>query len=144
MKHNILKAIASLTLAAGVLAGCASTTEGNTTPSPTADQPASASTTTPLELEHGSDTCNDVQFQRTIYASNRNGTYLTFWVKNTGTNRVTITINDANAQTIDPGEQGHSYVPVGYLFRAYSCKAVPTSNGGHISIAWRIAQGESQ
>ena len=144
MKHNMLRTVASLTLAVGVFTGCASASEVNTTPSSTADQSAITSTISPLDIEHGNDTCNDVQFQRTVYASSRNGKYLNFWIKNNGINSVTITINDSGARTIEPGGQGHIYVTVGYLSRAYSCKAVPASNGGRINIEWKIAQRDSQ
>lgn len=76
------------------------------------------------------------------YSLNKsNGQYINFWIKNTGNVNVKIKINDTVERTFKPGEEGHITAQFSrdsdedFIF-----KAVPTPNGGKISIDYRIAQ----
>ena len=80
------------------------------------------------------------EFQATYRLKKRNGAKVNFWIKNTGDVSVRITINGDQKKTIAPGKSGHISAPVGSLRSKYKFKAVPTPNGGKISIDYRIAQ----
>lgn len=80
------------------------------------------------------------QFQATYQLKKSNGAKVNFWIKNTGNVSVKITINGGQKKTLAPGKSGHISAPVGFLSKDYKFKAVPTPNGGKISINFRIAQ----
>lgn len=76
--------------------------------------------------------------------SSSNGENVNYSVNNTGKVAVKITINGAYAATIQPGMEGHITVPIGSFNKKYEFKAVPTPNGGQISITYEIAQSDAQ
>lgn len=80
------------------------------------------------------------EFQAAYTFKKRNGAKVNFWIKNTGDVSVRISINGDQKRTLAPGKSGHVSVEVGSLSRKYKFKAVPTPNGGKISIDYRIAQ----
>ncbi|MFF2017991.1 MULTISPECIES: hypothetical protein [Paenibacillus] len=80
------------------------------------------------------------EFQATYPLKKSNGAKVNFWIKNTGNVSVRITINGDQKRTLAPGKSGHISAPVGSLSSEYKFKAVPTPNGGDISIDYRIAQ----
>ncbi|MFE4713991.1 hypothetical protein ACFRAM_24410 [Paenibacillus sp. NPDC056722] len=80
------------------------------------------------------------EFQATYRLKKSNGEKVNFWIKNTGNVSVRITINGDQKRTLAPGKSGHISAPVGSLGSEYKFKAVPTPNGGDISIDYRIAQ----
>lgn len=80
------------------------------------------------------------EFQATYPLKKSNGAKVNFWIKNTGNVSVRITINGDQKRTLAPGKSGHISAPVGSLSSEYKFKAVPTPNGGEISIDYRIAQ----
>lgn len=80
------------------------------------------------------------EFQATYRLKKRNGAKVNFWIKNTGDVSVKITINGDQKRTLAPGKSGHISASVGSLSSKYKFKAVPTPNGGKISIDYRIAQ----
>ncbi|MBD7969575.1 hypothetical protein [Paenibacillus gallinarum] len=80
------------------------------------------------------------EFQTTHRLKKRNGAIVNFWIKNTGDVSVKITINGDQKKTLAPGKSGHISAPVVSLSSKYKFKAVPTPNGGKISVDYRIAQ----
>lgn len=80
------------------------------------------------------------QFQDTYRLKKKNGAKVNFWIKNTGDVSVKITINGDQKKTLAPGKSGHISAPVGFLNSKYKFKAIPTPNGGKISIDYCIAQ----
>jgi hypothetical protein len=80
------------------------------------------------------------EFQATYPLKKSNGAKVNFWIKNTGNVSVRIIINGDQKRTLAPGKSGHISAPVGSLSSEYKFKAVPTPNGGKISIDYRIAQ----
>lgn len=80
------------------------------------------------------------EFQASYPLKKSNGAKVNFWIKNTGDVSVKITINGNQKKTLAPGKSGHISAPVGFLSKKYKFKAVPTPNGGKISIDYRIAQ----
>lgn len=80
------------------------------------------------------------EFQATYPLKKSNGAQVNFWIKNTGNVSVRISINGDLKRTLAPGKSGHISAPVGSLSSKYIFKAVPTPNGGKISIDYRIAQ----
>lgn len=87
-----------------------------------------------------SGTHSGTEFQATYSFKKSNGAKVNYWIKNTGEVSVKISINGDLKRTLAPGKSGHISVPVGSLSRKYKFKAVPTPNGGKISIDYRIAQ----
>lgn len=82
------------------------------------------------------------EFQAAYRLKKRNGAKVNFWIKNTGDVSVKITINGDQKRTLAPGKSGHISTSVGSLSSKYKFKAVPTPNGGKISIDYRIAQSD--
>ncbi|MEZ2659505.1 hypothetical protein ACBP89_15695 [Aneurinibacillus aneurinilyticus] len=80
------------------------------------------------------------EFQATYSLKKSNGANVNFWIKNTGNVSVKITINGGQKKTFAPGTNGHISAPVGIFSSNYKFKAVPTPNGGKISIDYSIAQ----
>lgn len=78
-------------------------------------------------------------FKETYYLKRSNGTKVNFWIKNKGTNPVTIKINGNEDVVVEPGSQDYTSASIGY----FSSKYVFTANspwGGHINIDFRIVQ----
>ncbi|AZH29195.1 MULTISPECIES: hypothetical protein [Paenibacillus] len=80
------------------------------------------------------------EFQAAYPLKKSNGVKVNFWIKNTGNVSVMIKINGDQKRTLAPGKSGHISAPVGSLSSEYKFKAVPTPNGGDISIDYGIAQ----
>ena len=80
------------------------------------------------------------EFQATYPLKKSNGAKVNFWIKNTGDVSVRITIKGDQKRTLAPGKSGHISAPVGSLSSKFKFIAVPTPNGGKISIDYRIAQ----
>lgn len=83
------------------------------------------------------------QFTETYKLTYENGRFVNFYVENLGDVSVEITINGAGAKTLAPGQSGHISCAVIFLIPEYKFKAVPTPNGGNISIYYSIAQRDS-
>ncbi len=95
--------------------------------------------------EIASDSLTEVKSFSTYFdLSKGGGKYINFWVKNTGRNDIAITINDKERRVIKTGDSGHISVKAGTLTKRYTFDAVPTPNGGRISLDYRIAQRDSQ
>ncbi|KOR76066.1 hypothetical protein [Paenibacillus solani] len=125
---SMLKGVLSFVLVVGLIAG-------------TSMLPAFAKSTESSSKDYadkGSHT--GTQFQATYPLKKSNGAKVNFWIKNTGDVSVKITINGKQKTTLAPGKSGHISAPVGFLSSNYKFKAVPTPNGGKISINFRIAQ----
>ena len=87
---------------------------------------------------------NIVELNRPHTLDKKRGKYINFWIRNTGHNDIAITINGKAERIISPGEQGHTYIEAGFFKKEYIFKAVPTPNGGRISLDYSIAQRDSQ
>lgn len=81
---------------------------------------------------------NQSYFLKQVRLDPKNGTYVNFWIKNTGRSAITINIDNQVYRTLAPGAQGHISSPVvekrTYNFSAY------TSNGGLINMQYIIKQ----
>ncbi|MFP5521198.1 hypothetical protein [Peptococcus simiae] len=77
-------------------------------------------------------------FYKNVLLKPKNGSYVNFWIKNTGGSAITININNQTYRTFAPGEQGHisANIPTAkyYAFNAY-----PTY-GGLLSMQCAIRQ----
>ncbi|MGG3280612.1 hypothetical protein [Paenibacillus solani] len=126
---SIFKGIVSFVLVVGLIAG-------------TSMLPVFAKSTESSSKDNAADSGSHTgtQFQATYPFKKSNGAKVNFWIKNTGDVSVKITINGRQKRTIAPGKSGHISAPVGFLSGDYKFKAVPTPNGGDISINYRIAQ----
>ncbi|MDR3092114.1 MAG: hypothetical protein LBU36_08040 [Clostridiales bacterium] len=94
-----------------------------------------------LELKTGSASGTDFTSGEVDLTSS-NGKYLNYYVENNGSVSVYITISGgASAErTLKPGEKGHISVTLASGTKSYTCKAVPTPNGGEIDIYYKMAQ----
>lgn len=77
-------------------------------------------------------------FNKSVFLSPRNGSYVNFWINNTGGSAITININNQTYRTFAPGEQGHisANIPTA---RDYTFNAYPTY-GGLMSMKYAIKQ----
>lgn len=78
-------------------------------------------------------------FKETYSLRNSNGKKVNFWIRNKGSNPVTIKINGDEEVVVEPGSQDYTSATVGY----FSSKYTFTANspwGGHINIDFRIVQ----
>lgn len=91
-----------------------------------------------MEIEKGTHT--RTQFSATYKLSSSNGKNVDFCVINNGEVDVKVTINEEFGETYAPGEDDCITAPVGFFDKNYEFKAVPTPNGGQISIDYRIVQ----
>ena len=87
---------------------------------------------------------NIVELEKPYTLDKKDGKYINFWIRNTGHNDIAITINGKAERIISPGKQGHTYIEAGFFKKEYIFKAVPTPNGGRISLDYSIAQRDSQ
>ncbi|KOP65970.1 hypothetical protein AMS62_12520 [Bacillus sp. FJAT-18019] len=126
---SMLKGVLSFVLVVGLIAG-------------TSMLPVFAKSTESSSKDNAakSGSHTGTQFQATYPLKKSNGAKVNFWIKNTGNVSVKITINGGQKRTLAPGKSGHISAPVGFLSSNYKFKAVPTPNGGEISINFRIAQ----
>lgn len=83
------------------------------------------------------------QFTETYRLDRENGANVNFYVENLGNISVEITINGGVSKILAPGQSGHISYPVVFFVPEYKFKAVPTPNGGNISIYYSIAQRDS-
>lgn len=81
---------------------------------------------------------NQSYFLKQVRLDPKNGTYVNFWIKNTGRSAITINIDDQVYRTLAPGAQGHISSPV-VEKRTYNFSAYP-SNGGLINMQCIIKQ----
>lgn len=125
----VLKGVLSFVLMVGLIAG-------------TSMLPVFAKSTASSSKDYAakSGSYSGTEFQATYPFKKSNGAKVNFWIKNTGDVSVKVTINGGQKTTLAPGKSGHISAPVGFLSRNYKFKAVPTPNGGKISIDFRIAQ----
>lgn len=86
-----------------------------------------------------------ISFGTVEYALNKeNGEYVIFWVKNTGEVDVRISINEYSKElTLHPNEEGFVSEEFSKDEQNFTFKAVPTLNGGDISIDYRIKQSNT-
>jgi len=126
---SVFKGVVSSALAVGLIAG-------------TIIIPAFAESTESSSKDYAakSGSYSGTEFQATNPLKKSNGAKVNFFIKNTGDVSVRITINGDQKRTLAPGKSGHISAPVGSLSSKYKFKAVPTPNGGKISIDYRIAQ----
>lgn len=94
----------------------------------------------PNDADIDSGSYSGAHFTQSYYLKKSTGAYVNFWIKNTGSIAVTITINGKNERTFAPGESGHISAPVDPPGGTYNFKAIPTSSSKYISIEFRIAQ----
>lgn len=144
MKNNTLKTAVALTLAVGTLTTCTCAYAASTPATDSSNDQTVSAPITPFDMNVDSGTYSGTQFSQTYTLTSRNGKYLNFWVKNNGTNKITITIDGAHARTLAAGEQGHISATLGILSQSHTCKAVSASNGGTVKIQFRIAQRDNQ
>ena len=144
MKNNAIKTAVALTLAVGTLATCTCASAASTATTNSTERQAISSPIIPFDMNIDSGTYSGTQFNQSYALTSRNGKYLNFWVKNNGTNKITITIDGTNARTLAPGQQGHISKTLGILTQSHTCKAVSASNGGTVKIEFRVAQRDNQ
>lgn len=86
-----------------------------------------------------------ISFGTVEYALNKaNGEYVIFRVKNTGKVDVRISINEYSKELIlHPNEEGFVSEEFSKDEQDFTFKAVPTPNGGDISIDYRIEQSNT-
>jgi hypothetical protein len=126
---SVFKGVVSSALVVGLIAG-------------TNIIPAFAESTESSSKDYAakSGSYSGTEFQATYPLKKSNGAKVNFWIQNTGDVSVKITINGGQKRTLAPGKSGHISAPVVSLSSDYKYKAVPTPNGGKISISYRIAQ----
>ena len=126
---SVFKGIVSFVLVFGLIAG-------------TSTIPAFAESTESSSKDNATESgsYSGTEFQAAYRLKESNGAKVNFWIKNTGKVSVKISINGSQKRTLAPGKSGHISAPVGSLSSDYKFKAVPTPNGGKISISFRIAQ----
>lgn len=127
---SVFKGIVSFVLVFGLIAG--------TSIIPAFAESTTESSSKDYAAESGS--FSGTEFQAAYRLKKSNGAKVNFWIKNTGKVSVKITINGGQKRTLAPGKSGHISAPVDSLSSNYKFKAVPTPNGGKISISFRIAQ----
>lgn len=93
-----------------------------------------------MEISSGS--YSGISFGTAEYALNKsNGEYVIFWVKNTGKVNVKIIINNYSKELIiEPDKEGYITEEFSKDEQNFAFKAVPTPNGGNISIEYKIRQ----
>ncbi|ATP39999.1 hypothetical protein CSE16_08015 [Solibacillus sp. R5-41] len=91
-----------------------------------------------MDISEGS--LSGTEFSPTYKLSSSNGKNVDFHIVNTGNVDVKISINGEFEETFAPGEGDYITAPVALLAKDYKFKAVPTPNGGKISIDYRITQ----
>lgn len=86
-----------------------------------------------------------ISFGPAEYAlSKTNGKYVIFWAKNTGKVDIRISINDYSKElTLQPNEEGFVSEEFSKDEQNFTFKAVPTPNGGDISIDYEIKQSNT-
>ncbi len=103
----------------------------------------------PYDMDVASGTVtNQTEFKQSYDLDEDNGKYVNFYIENTGSVGITITINGKKSRTLNPGKSGHIYLDVeNGIFgtsKSYTFKAVPAKNGGKISMNWIIAQRDNK
>lgn len=93
-----------------------------------------------MEISSGS--YSGISFGTAEYALNKsNGEYVIFWAKNTGKVNVKIIINNYSKELIiEPDKEGYITEEFSKDEQNFAFKAVPTPNGGNISIEYKIRQ----
>ncbi|MFR4401038.1 MAG: hypothetical protein ACLT3C_01355 [Peptococcus niger] len=81
---------------------------------------------------------NQRYFSKQIRLVPKNGTYVNFWIKNTGTSAITINIDNQVYRTLAPGAQGHISKSV-LVDKYYDFNAYP-AHGGVINMQCIIKQ----
>lgn len=95
-----------------------------------------------MDIDSGSQSGTEFQDSHSLKQSD--GAKVNFWINNTGSVAVKITINGEHERIIPPGANGHISASVAAPDKTYKFKAVPTPNGGKISIDFRIAQRDEE
>lgn len=87
-----------------------------------------------------------ISFGTSEYALNKsNGKYVIFRVKNTGKVNVKISVNNYSKElTLEPDEEGCISEEFSGDEQDFTFKAVPTPNGGDISIDYKIKQSNTK
>ncbi|MFU1794921.1 hypothetical protein ACM1RC_13725 [Paenibacillus azoreducens] len=135
---SVFKGVVSSALAVGLIAGTSIIPAfAESTESSSKDYTTKSAVIEPFLI---SGSRSGTEFQAKYPLKKSNGAKVNFWIKNTGKVSVKITINGDQKRTLAPGKSGHISAPVGSLSSEYKFKAVPTPNGGEISIDYRIAQ----
>lgn len=81
---------------------------------------------------------NQTYFSKQVRLAPKNGTYVNFWIKNTGTSAITINIDNQVYRTLAPGAQGHISKSV-LVDKYYDFNAYP-AHGGVINMQCIIKQ----
>lgn len=86
-----------------------------------------------------------ISFGTVEYTLNKvNGEYVIFWAKNTGKVDIRISINEYSKElTLQPNEEGFVSEEFSTDEQDFTFKAVPTPNGGDISIDYKIKQSNT-
>lgn len=94
----------------------------------------------PYDMEISEGSHSGSEFESTKYLSKNNGKTINFYIENTGNIKIKTTINGKEARIFNPGEKGHITTTVTQNNQKFVFKAVPTPNGGSISMNYKIAQ----
>ena len=81
---------------------------------------------------------NQRYFLKQFWLAPKNGTYVNFWIKNTGRSAITINIDNQVYRTLAPGAQGHISKSV-LVDKYYDFNAYP-ADGGVINMQFIIKQ----
>lgn len=81
---------------------------------------------------------NQRYFLKQVRLAPKNGTYVNFWIKNTGRSAITINIDNQVYRTLAPGAQGHISKSV-LVDKYYDFNAYP-ADGGVINMQFIIKQ----
>ncbi|BFH63465.1 hypothetical protein [Paenibacillus azoreducens] len=138
---SVFKGAVSSALAVGLITGVSTLPSfAQSTESSSENYETESGVIKPYDMDITKGTHSGGAFQATYKLSSANGKNVNFWVNNTGKVSVKLTINGGYEATFAPGKSGHISAPVGYFASEYNFKAVPTPNGGDISIEYKIAQ----
>lgn len=89
-------------------------------------------------VEKNSYSGGEFRFSEVLYRNY--GKKVNFWVNNTGTVNVRISINNDYERILKPGESGHISARVSHFPKKYTFRAEATPNGGRVSINYGIVQ----
>lgn len=103
----------------------------------------------PYDIDVASGTVtNQTEFNQCYNLDEDNGKYINFYIENTGNVAITITINGKKPHTLNPKNSGYIYLDVENdildTSKSYTFKAVPSKNGGKISMNWIITQSDDR
>ncbi|AOC90001.1 hypothetical protein [Bacillus amyloliquefaciens] len=142
---SIFKGVSS-TLIAGVIVGtCAIPAFAESTTSVSSKNFAVTSEVfKALDKEVSKGSVDQSSWSREFELDENDGAQVNFWIENTGSNDIKISIDGKVSRTIAPGKQGHISAEVkngwfGWKYN-YTFTASPPANGGKVKMNYSIAQ----